>query len=389
MTKADNIIIGAGPAGLAIAGQLRKMGLSFEILEQTDKIASAWHQHYDRLHLHTVKSLSSLPHMDFPKEYPEYVHKDDLIKYYQAYAKTFDIKPHFNSTVTSVVKSSDHWVITCSNATVYETKNVIIATGINRIPKVPTWEGQQDFKGTITHSSRYKNPSSFLDKKVLIVGMGNTGAEVALDLANSNVDVSLSIRSDITLVPRDLFGSPVQLTAKILMKLPFGLDDVIAKMVRKAVFGDLEKYGIRQSKLSAIQFRLMHGKTPIIDLGTIAKVKEGKIKILKDVKSFKEDTVLFVDGLEKTFDAVILATGYYAKVDSFLHSAPETLDSNGEPTVKVGANAAQGLYFIGYEKYSFDGLLGVLKEDALLISADIEGRMGMKIHEQDVRPART
>jgi len=237
-----NLIVGAGPAGLAVAGRFRKHTISFEILEQTDKIAWSWHNHYDRLLLHTVKELSHLPHLEFPKVYPRYVPKAKLAEYYENYAAHFDIKPQFNVQVKSIKQETNHWLIH-TNKQSYRAENVIVATGVNRVPFLPIWKNQENFNGEILHSRNYKNATPFAGKKVLIVGMGNTGAELALDLSEQNVDVTVSVRSSLLIVPRDINGRPVQLTAKKLEKLPFGLGRWIGKKVRQIVIGDLSEYG--------------------------------------------------------------------------------------------------------------------------------------------------
>ncbi len=107
----ENIIIGAGPSGLAMAARFKKAGLSYVLLEQADRVGSKWHQHYDRLHLHTVKELSCLPYLDFPDHYPQYISKFQLIEYFNSYIEKFEIKPEFNSTVISVKKLDGIWTV--------------------------------------------------------------------------------------------------------------------------------------------------------------------------------------------------------------------------------------------------------------------------------------
>jgi cation diffusion facilitator CzcD-associated flavoprotein CzcO len=130
----ENIIVGAGPSGLAMAGRFAKAEVDYLLLEQSDTVAPKWHQHYDRLHLHTVKELSSLPYLDFPAHYPQYISKFQLIEYFNSYIKKFNIKPEFNSTVISVNKVDDYWKVECSNGKQYTAKNVIVACGLNRLP---------------------------------------------------------------------------------------------------------------------------------------------------------------------------------------------------------------------------------------------------------------
>ncbi|MEE9373002.1 MAG: NAD(P)/FAD-dependent oxidoreductase, partial [Saprospiraceae bacterium] len=260
------MIIGAGPAGLAMAGRLSIAGIPFKIIEQSDKIAVTWHNHYDRLHLHTVKQLSALPHMDFPENYPTYVPRAKVVEYLNQYAEKFSIKPHFNTQVTQLEKKGSHWHIATKGGKVFTANNVIISTGVNRNIKVPKWPGKSQFEGNITHSRYYKNPSFYKNKKVLVVGMGNTGAEVAFDLSEHHVNTHISVRGEIGLVPRDINGRPIQLTAKKLEKLPFGLGDWIGTQMRKIIFGNLSKYGLKVSKMHPVAQLKQTGKTPVIDI---------------------------------------------------------------------------------------------------------------------------
>ena len=126
--QVQNLIIGAGPAGLATAGRMRKAGLDFTLIEQTDQIASSWQNHYDGLHLHTVNQLSHLPHLPFPEGYPLYVSKEDLISYYQQYAKTFDIHPVLSQKVTRLAQTDEAWTVDTEAGTSYAAQNVIVAT---------------------------------------------------------------------------------------------------------------------------------------------------------------------------------------------------------------------------------------------------------------------
>ncbi|MDY8136257.1 NAD(P)/FAD-dependent oxidoreductase [Aquimarina sp. 2201CG5-10] len=365
-----NLIIGAGPAGLAVAGRFRKSNISFEIVEQTDKIAWSWHNHYDRLLLHTVKELSYLPHLEFPKEYPRYVPKDSLTAYYESYAKHFKIQPHFNTKVQSIYKEGDQWKVITNDQNFFA-KNVIIATGVNRVPFSPVWKNQDTYKGVVVHSRNYKNASPFKAQKVLVVGMGNTGAELALDLSESGTDVTISVRSPLLIVPRDINGNPVQITAKKLEKLPFGLGRWIGQKVRNIVIGDLSKYGVSISKEDPIDHLKQTGKTPVIDLGTVQAIKEGKIKVIGDIVSFYEKGVVLDQAIHKEFDKVILATGYRAIIEEFIDNTEGLLDSYGVPKDVVGKGQHQGLYFIGFDNYKLGGILGTIVADSKTILDEI------------------
>lgn len=368
MDKIAHLIIGAGPAGLAMAGRMRKAEVPFEMVEQSQNVGNAWHNHYDRLHLHTVKQWSHLPHLPFPESYPLYVPRQSLTEYFADYAKHFDIQPHFGQQISSISKQEDgSWLVTSVDGKSFLAEKVIIATGVNRVPNIPSWEGQENFKGDITHSVRYKNPSPYRGKKVLVVGMGNTGAEVALDLSEKGVETYISVRNPISVVPRDLNGRPVQVTSKQLAKLPLGLGDWLGTQIRKLYFGNLSKYGLESSKMHpAVQLRET-GKTPIVDIGTIQAIKEGKIKVMKDIDQFTETGVQFKDGSQQDIDAVILATGYKAKVEEFLERGEELLDKYGCPKQPIADGYHEGLYFLGFDNYKLGGILGTINTDSQTI----------------------
>jgi cation diffusion facilitator CzcD-associated flavoprotein CzcO len=368
----DTLIIGAGPAGLAVAGRLRQLDIPFEVIEQTEKIAWSWHNHYDRLCLHTVKQLSHLPHLPFPEEYPLYVPREDLAKYYEDYAKYFNIRPHFGEKAVHVERlENNKWKVTTQNDNVFEVSQVVVATGINRVPFCPTWKGMDNFQGDIVHSRHYKNPKPFLDKKVLLIGMGNTGAELALDLAEHQVDVSISVRSPVTIVPRDINGRPVQLTAKKLAKLPFGIGDWLGSQVRRFVIGDLTKYGLRVSNVHPAQQLRETGKTPVIDLGTVQQIKAGNIQIVDDIDRFYEQGVILKNGEQHKFDAVVLATGYRAQVEEFIPNTNNLLDRFNVPKSAVMSGEHEGLYFVGFDNYKLGGILGTIFTDSETVAQAI------------------
>ena len=370
-----NLIIGAGPAGLAVAGRLSKLHIPFEIIERSDKIAYSWHNHYDRLCLHTVKQLSHLPFVPFSDDMPTYIPRKDLVEYYENYAKYFRIRPKFNEEVHRITrKDKNHWKAEMASGTSYVAENIVIATGVNRVPYSPKWDGIEKYKGKLIHSRVYKNTTPYIGDRVLIIGFGNTGAEIALDMSENHVDVSVSVRSPVAMVPRDVNGRPVQLTAKQLDKLPFGIGDWLGTRIRKMVIGDLSKYGLPMSKVHpAIQLRET-GKTPVIDLGTAAHIKEGRIKIVGDIKAFYEEGVIMADGSKETFDSVILATGYKAKVEEFIPGIQKMLDPYKVPKQAIGEGEFDGLFFVGFDNYKLGGILGTIYSDSSLVTQMIQAK---------------
>lgn len=379
MTEVPIIIIGAGPAGLAMAGRLDQLGIEdYIVIESSSSIGSSWRNHYDRLHLHTVKKWSHLPHFPFPEAYPTYVSRQQVVEYLDAYAVKFNIEPRLNESVTQIEKEASKWKVTTSKE-VYLTDHVVVATGINKIPNMPTWPGQDAYVGEITHSKYYKNPEPYKGHNVLIVGMGNTGSEVALDLANHDVPVHLSVRSPISLVPRDLNGRPVQETAKTLAKIPFGLGDWLGSQIRKIYFGNVEKYGLRISKMHPTVQLTKTGKTPVIDLGTIDMIKKGKVKVLSDIQSFYKDGVLTTDGEQVEVSRVILATGYRAEIEKMMPNVEVIFDSHNLPNRIIGTEALDGSYFLGFDNYKLGGILGTIYNDSEVIAEHIQSKLEKQV----------
>lgn len=371
MIDTPNLIVGAGPAGLAMAGRLRKMQIDFEIVEQSDRLAPAWHQHYDRLHLHTVKQFSALPHRPFPDSYPPYVPKEQLLAYYRSYAEELAIQPHFLQQVQSIQKQQGHWITETTQGQRYRSAHVIVCTGFNRKPNMPDFPGMAEFAGTIVHSSEYKNPQPYEGQRILVVGMGNSGAEIALDLAEAGLTTYLSVRGPVNIVPRDFLGRPTQKTAKLLAKLPRPIGDAIGRAVRRIAIGNLKPYGLQTPRIAPARQLRLYAKTPVIDIGTVQMIKNGAIQVKGAIKEVHPYGVLFEDGSFQELDAMILATGYRADLEAFIPNVQSLLNEHGHPKQAVPEKTAfQGLYFVGYDGYS-NGILESIYRDSGKVAAAI------------------
>ena len=344
------IVIGAGPAGLAMAGRLAKKGIPYKLFEKSDRVANSWEQFYDRLKLHTIKPFSNLPHFPLPKSYPTYVPKLDLIEYFHSYVDHFNIEPQFNETISAVHRSVNGWTVDSSSGS-YNASNVVFCTGLIRKPIIPDWPGKESFSGELLHSFNYKNPKPFSGRKAVVVGMGNSGAEIALDLSLNNVETTLAVRDAVNIVPRDFLGNPTQRTARIINKLPYWLGDGIGKMVRNLTIGDLNRYGIKTSKMAPARQLREKGKTPVMDIGTVAQIKKGNIKVKPGVTGINGGEVSFEDGSNLETDVIIAATGYRPGIEELLDDAT-LLDHNGIPKYVSCPAPNEGLHFVGFDVYS-------------------------------------
>ncbi len=367
------LILGAGPSGLAMAWQLQNKGIFYEILEKGGNPAQSWHDHYDRLRLHTVKKYSALPGMPFPKDYPRYVPRLKLLEYFKAYAETFKIHPHYHQNVTSVRKNDNGlWTIQ-TDKDIFCASCVVLATGYNRLPRFPEWADHIDFTGQVIHSDSYQNGSPYSGQKVLVVGMGNTGAEIALDLCEHGASPTLSVRNPVNIVPLEVMGRPIQTTAILLSKLPNWLTDFIGKQVQKRTIGDLSSYGLITPEYAPTEQVRRTGKIPVIDIGTVEKIKSGKIKVQPGIKAFRQGTVLFENGSEKSFDSIILATGYRSGVQELLRGHEKIFNAQGNPK-SLFFKQIPGLYFLGFTTTS-SGILRSISHDSAIIADHIANKM--------------
>lgn len=208
------VIVGAGPSGLATAACLKNKGVPCVILERSNCIASLWQlKTYDRLRLHLPKQFCELPLVPFPADFPTYPTKQQFIHYLEDYANKFDIQPSFNQTVSTAQFDPvlGFWRVLTAGSddgaeTEYVTRWLIAATGENAEAVVPRFQGMMDFGGPIRHTSLYKSGEEFRGKKVLVVGCGNSGMEVCLDLCNHNARPSLVVRDTVRTPTFTLFS---------------------------------------------------------------------------------------------------------------------------------------------------------------------------------------
>ncbi|KAK7314476.1 hypothetical protein VNO77_33001 [Canavalia gladiata] len=373
------VIVGAGPSGLAAAACLKQKGIPSLILEREECLASMWQfRTYDRLRLHLPKQFCQLPLMPFPKNLPSYPTKQQFLAYLKAYADHFGLKPAFGKTVVSA--EFDHvsklWRVKThgmkkEEATEYVSKWLIVATGENAEEVVPQIEGMEEFEGPKVHTSLYKSGRRFCGMNVLVVGCGNSGMEVCLDLCNHNARPSLVVRDTVHILPQQMFGrSTFGLSMWLLKWFPIRFVDQFLLVMSHLMLGDTAQFGLRRPKLGPLQLKNLYGKTPVLDVGTLTQIKNGKIKVCRGIKRLAHNAVEFVDGKVENFDAIILATGYKSNVPSWLKGNEMFNEKDGLPRKAFpnGWKGENGLYAVGFTKR---GLLGA-SIDAKRIAEDIE-----------------
>ena len=354
------LVIGAGPAGLAVAACLRQQGVGHDIVSRDDSVAASWRRHYERLHLHTIKRHSALPNMPWPVSAPRYPSRQQVVDYLERYAAAHQIKPRLGVEVRRVRRLQQRFEVDTS-AGALQPRCVVVATGYNGVPKWPGFPGMDSYTGLALHSRDYRHAAPFKGRRTLVVGCGNSGAEIALDLAEQGVDVALVVRGPVHVVPRDLLGRPSQATSVMLAPLPARWRDAIVGPILRLAVGDLSAYGIQRPALGPNQMIEQQGRIPMLDIGTVAMVKAGRIKVRPAVQQVLPGSVRFADGREEPYEGIVLATGYDTGLAGFIHGFETIADQRGRPHRFGQETAIAGLYFVGFRNPS----TGALREMAL------------------------
>jgi cation diffusion facilitator CzcD-associated flavoprotein CzcO len=342
----DTLVIGAGPAGLAVGACLKARGVSSLLLDQSTTVGSSWHGHYDRLHLHTDKGHSALPYLGFPAGTPRYPSRQQMIAYLESYARHFELTPRFQEKVRSVARSGTGWRVSTTRG-VHHARRVVVASGYNAVPHVPDWPGRAHFRGAFLHSSAYRTAKPFRGQRVLVVGFGNSGGEIALDLQEQGARVAMAVRGPVNILPREILGINILTVSIALSHLPTRVTDTIAAPLSRMVLGDVSRLGLRKSATGPATQLRRTARVPLIDIGTIGLIRAGHIEVLGAVHSMSEHAVTFDDGSARPFDAVIAATGFRPQLGRFLDPHDDPL--RARPSLLRDEPVGEsGLYFCGF-----------------------------------------
>ena len=367
------LVIGAGPAGLAVAAELQGRGITTTVVDRGDDVGAAWRMHYDRLHLHTTRVFSGLPGMAIPRRYGRYVSRAAVVDYLEAYAARRGVRPRFAVAVERLDRTQTGWRATTS-AGELRAERVVVATGFSHTPHLPDWPGRETFTGELLHSSAYRTGAAYRGRRALVVGVGNSGAEIAVDLVEQGAaDVGLAMRSAPHVVPRTVVGVPAQLLGIALRRAPAAVGDLAARPIQAVLVGDLARYGmppVRGGVFSALRDR---GTAPLLDVGLLAELRRGRIAVVPEVTGFDGPDVVLADGTQRRADVVVAATGYCRGLEGLVGHLG-VLRSDGRPAVHgaVTSPATPGLHFIGFTT-PISGVLREIGIDARRIAAAIAG----------------
>ncbi|MFC9682576.1 flavin-containing monooxygenase [Streptomyces sp. NPDC056948] len=367
-------VIGGGPGGLAAAYALRARGIRAVVLERSDRVGASWRRHYDRLHLHTTRRLSALPGLPMPRRFGRWVSRDNVVRYLEKYAEHHRLEIVTGVEVSRIERAPDGtgWLLHATGGRELTGSAVVIATGYNHTPRLPDWPGRDAFTGEFLHAGEYRDGEPYAGRDVLVVGIGNTGAEIAVDLVESGASrVRLAVRTVPHIVRRSTAGWAAQYSGVLVRRLPVGLVDRICRVQAKVAIPDLSAHGLPRPD-TGLYTRVKQGAIPVQDVGLIDAVRKGKVEIVAAVESFEGDgKIVLADGTRLSPDAVIAATGYVRALEGLVGHL-DVLNAGGKPVVH-GARSpktAPGLYFTGFTN-PISGNLRELALDAVRIAKAI------------------
>ena len=343
------IVVGAGPSGVASALALKDAGVRALVLDRADQVAAAWRRRYDRLRLNTSQRLSHLPDRSFATGTPMFPTRDQLVQHIERHAAEAGLELRFGTTVEEIVRDDGGWRVRTTRDDLHAAQ-VIVATGYENQPMIPDWPGREGYPGRLLHSSQYDSPRRFERERVLVVGPGSSGMEIAHDLVHGNASkVWLAVRTPPNILVRTGPGGiPGDMIGVAMLHLPTRVADALARFARRMSIGDLSKYGLPVPEEGPMTRLQRLGVAPaIVDTEIIETIKTGGIEIIPAIQAFTGRAVRLASGSIIEPDAVICATGYRCGLEPLVGSL-DVLDEHGRPRAVGEHPAAPGLRFIGY-----------------------------------------
>ena len=374
MSERQIVVIGAGQSGLSAALSLKDVGLDPLVLERTDAVASAWRGRYDRLKLNTWRAHSHLPDRPFPKGTPTFPSRDQVVQHLERHAAEEGLEFRFGTEVERIDRDGGRWHVTTRDGDVHSPQ-VVVATGYENDPFIPDWPGRDRFDGELLHARDYKRPAPYAGKRVLVVGPGCTGMEIAFDLAEGGAGkVWLAARTPPNILLREgPAGVPGDVIGSVLLHAPVRFADWFANFGRRMDVGDLTEHGLPVPEEGVFSRMYRLGVAPaIIDKEILGAIKSGAIEIVRGVESLDPRGVALADGATVEPDAIICATGYRRALEPLVGHL-DVLGERGVPRALGPKPAAPGLRFIGYVPRP--GGLGYMAKEAKRAAKAIKGEL--------------
>jgi cation diffusion facilitator CzcD-associated flavoprotein CzcO len=354
------VVVGGGPAGLAVAAELGRRAVRAPVLEQGAGPGWAWANHYDGLRLHTPRRLSNLPGRRLPRGEARYPGRDEFAAYLRAYAAGLELHPGVR--VESVERAGDAWRVKTGGGDL-EAASVVVAAGFNRLPVVPELPGRNRFRGAVVHSSEVRGVERWRGRSVLVVGLGNSGADLALALHGTGARVAVAVRDAVHPVPVEILGInwrtllavlPLAATAAARRlgtaaeARAWWLSAALWDHIQRRHAGDLASRGLALMDRPALVRAWRQGRAPLTRGELLDLVRAGEVRLVRPPGRLLPGGALLPDGERLALDAVVLATGFAPGLAGLLPG--EVAASLAERPLRDGPVAgASGLYLCGYQ----------------------------------------
>jgi putative flavoprotein involved in K+ transport len=370
--RPDVAVVGAGPAGLAAAAQLQRRGLRPLVLERGDALAARWRARYEGLRLNTFRAFSQLPGTRLPRDVGRYAPREAFIAYLEGYARDHGLEVRLGVEAQRI-EHQPHggWQVLSPDGS-FASRNVVVATGWDAVPHLPGWAAEPSFEGRLLHAAEVEELSGFRDRRVLVVGAGNSGIDLAGLLVRAGANVTVSMRTPPNIFPRDWLGVPLGLSVLMAEHLPNRPVDALGRFIQWQVYGNLSPYGIPHAPQGFMTRFRRAGINPAVDDGFVSALKAGRARVVGEVERLERTGAILTGGDRWPADDVICATGYRRGLEQLVGHL-DVLDERGVPRYADGAPAdpdTPGLYFAGF-RVALSGSIRVAGKHARRIAAAI------------------
>jgi putative flavoprotein involved in K+ transport len=373
MTGQDHevLVIGAGVAGLSTAVELGRRGIDALVLERADDVGSSWQGRYDGLRLNTYRRLSSPLHSRIPRSAGRWPSREALIAHLRDYARRERVEIEHGTSVRRIERAPGGYELDTTDGP-RMARFVVVATGYDQAPKIPEWPGLDSFEGELIHAREFRSPAPFAGRDVLVVGAGNTGTEIAVQLEQAGAArVRMAVRTPPNLVPIEMFGIPITYLARAAEPAPEPIVNLVGRALRRYAVGNLTPFGLPPGPYGIGTELRIKGLGPVVDRGIGGAVRTGRVEVVAAVDSFDGADVALADGTRINPDLVIAATGYQMGLEPLVGHLGVLLPS-GKPRFLRGESdpSAPGLHFNGYW-LPMSGELPAMRRTTRRIGADI------------------